>query len=293
MRRLTYCLALILLLGSMTLPPAFASGIGVVLNQSAVAFTADTGYPFIDSNGRTLVPFRLVLERFGCSVQWAQQTGTASAYKNATLVEVPVGSATIRINGTAQSTDTAAVIRDGRVYLPIRPVAEAFGAAVSWDAANQAVVITDGPEKTENRPAATGGTALSEKQLYQVKNVIDGDTFRLSDGQLVRMIGIDSPEADGPYTTREYYSDEATAALKQLIEGQKVYLEKDVSETDKYDRLLRYVYSTDGRNLNIYLVETGCARAVSYPPDTRYLTVLKAAEAMARQNRAGIWNETP
>jgi len=71
---------------------------------------------------------------------------------------------------------------------------------------------------------------------YDVKRIIDGDTFELTDGKSVRLIGIDAPEVG------EACSTQATNQLSSLIGGETVYLEKDVSETDIDGRLLRYVY---------------------------------------------------
>jgi len=291
MKKLSRMLLLVLLLQAFAGIPSHGAGIGVLLDRDAVPFTTETGYPFIDANGRTLVPFRLVLEYFGCRVEWNQADTTAIASKGDTRVEVPVGEAFIRVNGTVRANDSAAVIRDGRVYLPIRAVLEAFGATVSWDAAVQSVVVATVPESRTADILSTQGAALTEKDRFTVKTVIDGDTFRLSDGRLVRMIGIDSPEKEGPYTTQEYFGNEATHTLRALIEGQSVYLEKDVSEVDKYDRLLRYVYTAEGLNLNIRLAELGCARAVSYPPDTRYLSLMRSAETEAKKNRLGMWGQ--
>jgi len=73
---------------------------------------------------------------------------------------------------------------------------------------------------------------ISEDNLYLVIKVIDGDTFKVASGQSVRLVGIDATELGQPY------SEEAKNYLKDLIEGKEVILEKDVSEYDKYNRLL-------------------------------------------------------
>jgi micrococcal nuclease len=83
---------------------------------------------------------------------------------------------------------------------------------------------------------------------------------------------------------------EASDKTKELIEGKTVRLEKDVSETDRYGRLLRYVYLPDGRLLNEVLVREGFANAVSYPPDVKYLDQLREAEASAKANKWGLWS---
>jgi micrococcal nuclease len=76
------------------------------------------------------------------------------------------------------------------------------------------------------------------------------------------------------------------------VAGQTVYLETDVSETDRYDRLLRYVYLADGTFVNAELVRLGWATAKAYPPDTKHQGLLAAREQEARQAQRGIWAAT-
>ena len=118
---------------------------------------------------------------------------------------------------------------------------------------------------------------------YDVKRIIDGDTFELTDGKSVRLIGIDTPEVG------ETCSTQATNQLSSLIGGETVYLEKDVSETDIDGRLLRYVY-VNGVFVNLELVYYGYAYAVSYPPDIAYASQLADAEEDAINNYRGcLW----
>jgi len=121
--------------------------------------------------------------------------------------------------------------------------------------------------------------------VVQVVEIVDGDTIRVRIGgeiYAVRYIGIDCPEKDEPLY------EEATAANRQLVEGQEVRLEKDVSETDKYGRLLRYVWLGDVL-VNAELVRQGLAEAVRYPPDVKYQALLQDAEAEARRAQRGLW----
>ena len=95
--------------------------------------------------------------------------------------------------------------------------------------------------------------------------VIDGDTIEVSiEGKAyrVRYIGIDTPE------TGEWMAAEATAMNKKLVGGKVVKLEKDVSETDKYGRLLRYVW-VGNLMVNAEQVRLGCAQVSTYPPDVK------------------------
>jgi len=132
-----------------------------------------------------------------------------------------------------------------------------------------------------------------------VTRVIDGDTIEVEmrgETYKVRLIGINTPES----TTRiESYGKEASNFTKSQLLGKKVYLEKDVSETDKYGRLLRYVWLkkpselTDSeirtKMFNAILVLEGYAQAATYPPDVKYAEYFAKYEAEARENNRGLW----
>lgn len=119
-----------------------------------------------------------------------------------------------------------------------------------------------------------------------VTHIVDGDTIDVNlNGEIkrVRYIGIDTPETDEAYFT------EATEANRALVEGQTVTMVKDVSETDFYGRLLRYVYLQDNTFVNAQLVEDGWARATPYDPDTVYEATFAQLEAEAQAAKRGIW----
>lgn len=119
----------------------------------------------------------------------------------------------------------------------------------------------------------------------RVVRVIDGDTIVLEGGQRVRYIGVDTPElSDGV----EFLAHEAREANRGFVEGRIVSLEKDYSETDRFGRLLRYVY-VDSTFVNAELVRMGYAEAKAYPPDTKYQSCLEALEREAREAGTGIW----
>jgi len=115
-----------------------------------------------------------------------------------------------------------------------------------------------------------------------VTRVVDGDTIIIEGNYRVRYIGIDTPEMG------EVFGLEAWQANRELVEGKVVYLERDVSETDKYGRLLRYVY-VDDTMVNAELVRAGLAEAKAYPPDTKHQDYLEKLEQEARQAGRGMW----
>src|SRR3989338_3947654 len=136
----------------------------------------------------------------------------------------------------------------------------------------------------------------AELYLVKVARVIDGDTIKLETGQTVRYIGIDTPETKHPQKKLQCFGKEAMEKNKELVEGKLVRLEKDISETDRYWRLLRYVYlptdaSPSGIFVNDYLVREGFAHASTFPPDVKYSDYLKNLESQARENIRGLWNK--
>ncbi len=120
---------------------------------------------------------------------------------------------------------------------------------------------------------------------------VDGDTIEVEiegESYKVRYIGIDTPELHHPEKPVGYYAQEAYEKNKELVEGKTVYLEKDVSETDRYGRLLRYVYTEDVF-VNAYLVQHGYAQASTYPPDVKYQEQFTELQREAREAGRGLW----
>ncbi len=125
-------------------------------------------------------------------------------------------------------------------------------------------------------------------QLGLVTKVVDGDTIRvLMDGKeyKVRYIGVDAPESTN---VQEAFGKEATRYNAQLVRDQIVELYRDVSETDRHDRLLRYVV-TSSVFVNLKMIEEGYAKAVTYPPDVACQVIFQQAERTARELGKGLW----
>ena len=122
--------------------------------------------------------------------------------------------------------------------------------------------------------------------LVLVTRVIDGDTIEIEGGYHVRYIGIDASEKGEPFY------GEATEANRNLVEGKKVYLEKDVEDKDDNGRLLRYVW-LDNTMVNAELVKLGYAYSYSYPPNTKYQQYFLQLEKEAREQKLGLWSLSP
>lgn len=147
--------------------------------------------------------------------------------------------------------------------------------------------------KTQSSPAAL-------QQLVKVTKVIDGDTIEIESGQKVRYIGVDTPEVSINNRKGDCYGEEAKTKNKELVEGKMVRLEKDVSEVDKFGRLLRYVYvyrpnslpaGRQGKEIfiNEYLVMEGYAFSATFPPDVKYAKIFLEKQQEARSLNKGLW----
>jgi len=121
---------------------------------------------------------------------------------------------------------------------------------------------------------------------FLVTNIVDGDTLDLNSSDRVRFSGINTPE------TGECYYQEAKDKLKSLVLNKEVYVERDITNGDKYGRLLRYIY-VENVLVNSVLVQGGYARVYDkYASDTKRYSELKQIELIAKNNSLGIWNCT-
>jgi hypothetical protein len=117
--------------------------VAVELNGAKISFDQ----PPVIENGRTLVPIRAITEAMGAEVKWDESTQTATITLNEDTVTIAIGSDVIYKNGNAIKIDSPAKSLNGRTLVPLRAVAEAFGASVSWNADTQTASI----ERMDNK----------------------------------------------------------------------------------------------------------------------------------------------
>jgi micrococcal nuclease len=150
----------------------------------------------------------------------------------------------------------------------------------------QPSVTSPTPIPPSPQPAVLGQTDYEEATISAV---VDGDTVKLSNGKTLRYIGVDTPETVDPRRAVGCFGTEASTYNRLLTIGKTVYLEKDVSDTDRYGRLLRYVYLQSGEMVNEMLIREGYAHASAYPPDVKYQDTFEKLETEAREKNAGLW----
>lgn len=126
--------------------------------------------------------------------------------------------------------------------------------------------------------------------LVRVARVVDGDTIEIEGGEKVRYIGMNTPETLDPRRPVQCFGKEASNKNKELVEGKDVRLERDISERDKYGRLLRYVYQGNVF-VNLELVKQGFAETDTFPPDVKHEKEFLEAQRDARKANRGLWSE--
>jgi endonuclease YncB( thermonuclease family) len=129
--------------------------------------------------------------------------------------------------------------------------------------------------------------------LYRIVKFDDGDTIAVDMNghtETIRFIGVDTPETHDPRKPVQCFGPEAAAYTKLTIGNQHVRLASDPlsSNRDRYDRLLRYVYLSDGTLLNEQLIKTGHGFAYTYFPFTKSALFIKD-ETLAQKAKIGVW----
>lgn len=136
--------------------------------------------------------------------------------------------------------------------------------------------------------------ARTDSKWYQVSKIVDGDTFWIINAkgqeEKIRLIGVDAPESRKTGKKEiGYYGKESKAYLTQILTGNKVRLEYDVSKYDRYKRTLAYVYLENGTFLNAFLIKNGYASVMTVPPNVKYADLFVQLQNEAREKKKGLW----
>lgn len=136
-------------------------------------------------------------------------------------------------------------------------------------------------------------TLTAPPGYYHVKQFIDGDTIEVDmngTAEKVRFIGVDTPETHDPRKQVQCFGVAAATFTKQQIGNNAVRLEADPTNTnrDRYNRLLRYVYTPDGRLINAEIIKQGYGFAYISFPFTK-LEEFKGYQKQAQSQTLGLW----
>lgn len=164
-----------------------------------------------------------------------------------------------------------------------------FG-TISWSLQETSgAAMADGSDGQDFIAAGSPNTGAGEHPVT-ITRVVDGDTMDISPSvegfSRIRLIGIDTPEV---YFGQQPYGAEASAFVKEQLGGKEVFLELDVQKRDPYNRLLAYVYLSDGRMFNEVLAREGYAQVATFPPNVEYVALFKEAQREAREEGRGLW----
>ena len=168
-------------------------------------------------------------------------------------------------------------------YWRVRPRVQGDGSSVHW---TKSFSFTTPDIAT---PLAPTPTPVGNRVSAQVTAIVNGSTIEVLLGgerHQVSYLGISTPQV----APAECYGAQAATKNSELVEGQIVQLETDITDADAQGRLLRYVY-VDDVFVNAVLLAQGFARATVAPPDAKYQELFRAEEAAAREANLGLWND--
>lgn len=168
--------------------------------------------------------------------------------------------------------------------------------------ANDSIADLDQTESVSNldlatEPASINSDPATISEFYPVIRVIDGDTLEINyedKPTKVRLIGVNTPETVDPRRKVECFGREASNYAKATLSKQSVRLEFDPSqgERDKYQRLLAYLYLSDGTLFNLTLIKDGYAYEYTYKTPYLHQARFQTAQALAQDQQLGLWSET-
>ncbi len=151
-------------------------------------------------------------------------------------------------------------------------------------------------------------SSLHAQQTTTVVRVVDGDTLKIrywGKEESIRLIGIDTPESRVNKKTKKdakrsgqdiktiiEMGKRATEYVESLVKsGNLITIEFDAQQRDRYDRMLRYVYLSNGKMLNEEIVKAGYANVMTIPPTVKYKDRFLKAYQEARKRKRGLWKE--
>lgn len=125
-----------------------------------------------------------------------------------------------------------------------------------------------------------------------ITKVVDGDTVDVDiNGQrdIVRLIGINSPEVN------QCFYREATNKAREVLQGKSVKLEVDSTQDnrDVYNRILRYIFLSDGTNFGELMIKGGFAKEYTFKVAYKYQSLYRQDEYQAKNNKIGLWADNP
>ncbi|MDQ7003930.1 MAG: thermonuclease family protein [Ghiorsea sp.] len=131
---------------------------------------------------------------------------------------------------------------------------------------------------------------VTQERWVSVKSITDGDTFKTTKGEKIRLLGINTPETRKDTSPAQPFANQAKQALKKMIDGKQVRLSFDKEKKDRYGRTLAHIYTRDGLWVNAELVRLGLAHVYTFAPNTKLANRLTSIEQQAIRQNTGMWS---
>lgn len=134
------------------------------------------------------------------------------------------------------------------------------------------------------QPNVSTTTVRNIPTKEKVKRVVDGDTIELTNGQIVRYVGVNDPN------NGELFEEEATETNQKLVQGKTVTFEYDTYTSDRFGRVLAYPF-VNGKNVVVELARQGMVKVTIYEDrrKLKYQDELLKAQEEAKKKKWGIW----
>lgn len=151
---------------------------------------------------------------------------------------------------------------------------------------------SNGTKHFSDKPQQNSQLLLSSKiryQFHRLKKVYDGDTILLTNGEKIRLLGIDTPEVEYRNSLPQAGGEQAKRWLIEKLANKKIRLLMDLEKKDKYGRLLAHIFTKNKEHINLELVKKGLASVNIHPPNLKFSEDLLKAQQQAEINKLGIW----
>lgn len=195
-----------------------AEKINVSVNGEVVQFDTQ---PYIDQNGRTMVPIAKIADIFNANSSWNGANSTVTIKDDYTTIQLKIGESKIKVNGKDIAMDTQAVIKGGRTFVPLSAIAKAFDVGYTWNGATNTVAIN--ADSLSKGDVEINNNEYSA-QDYSIINISAGNKFAF-DGEYLYY----SNPKDNKYL---YQRNMTTGAVKKLFDGGT--LARNIYVTDDY-----------------------------------------------------------
>lgn len=179
----------------------------IQINGQKQPIDAEGTTAFIE-NGSTYVPLRSIFEALGAEVEWKQATGSIIGKRKGTEIQLAIGSDILYRNGKSIRINAAPKLVKGKTMVPLRLIAESFGAEVQWESESRTITITEKEKyiSIKGKKVALGDSQESVEKTFGKANRIDPSGYDFKwhiynqDYSQFIMIGIKNGIVEAAYT---------------------------------------------------------------------------------------------